>query len=50
MAISRHALTSATAPGTSIELECLYHSPQGKWAYAYNSTTFTCVYAAKRTM
>ncbi|WP_081970189.1 alpha-glycosidase [Paenibacillus sp. FSL P4-0081] len=40
MAISRHALTSATAPGNSIELECLYHSPQGKWAYAYNSTTF----------
>ncbi|WP_083677689.1 alpha-glycosidase [Paenibacillus sp. FSL R7-0337] len=39
MALSRQAVSHPSS-ASSIELECLYHSTQGRWAYAYDKDTF----------
>lgn len=49
MAPSRQAV-SLSSSGDSIELECLYHSTQGRWAYAYNKDTYHLRIRSKKTM
>lgn len=49
MALSRQAVSQPSS-GSSIALECLYHSSQGRWAYAYNEDTFHLRIRSKKIM